>query len=145
MEEKTAIILSLFRSDYTVSLHARAMAKCLSLSHMTLMPHLKRLEELKILHSEVVGKNKQYTLNKDNILTKYYLVNAEEQVTIQYLHDNFLMKQLAESLSDLDILGTILIFGSYVKGYANEESDIDLFVIGRLMEENRSAIEKFAA
>ena len=145
MEEKTANyfrILSLYRADYTTNLHMRAMAKLLDTSHMTLLPHLKYLEELKILQTEIVGKNKQYTLNKDNLLTKYYLFATEELVTIDYLKKTFLIKKLAEHLNNIDIPDPLILFGSYAKGYATEESDIDLFSIGKLTENQKKRHRK---
>ncbi len=148
MEEKTANyfrILSLYRTNYTANLHMRAMAKLLDTSHMTLLPHLKRLEELKILKTEKVGKNKQYTLNRDNLLTKYYLIATEELVTIEYLEKTFLIKKLAEHLNNIDISNPLILFGSYAKGYATEESDIDLFSIGKLTENQQNHIKKFEA
>jgi predicted nucleotidyltransferase len=148
MEEKPANyfkILSLYRQNYTANLHMRAMAKLLDTSHMTLLPHLKRLEELKILQTEKVGKNKHYTLNKDNVLTKYYLIATEELVTIDYLEKTFLIKKLAEHLTSIDISNPLILFGSYAKGYATEESDIDLFSIGRLNEKQTNHIQKFEA
>ena len=148
MEEKPANyfrILSLYRTDYTANLHMRAMAKLLDTSHMTLLPHLKRLEERKILQTKTVGKNKQYTLNKDNLLTKYYLITTEELVTIAYLETNFLIKKLAEHLNNIDFPNPLILFGSYAKGYATEESDIDLFSIGKLTENQKTQIKKFEA
>jgi predicted nucleotidyltransferase len=123
----------------------RAMAKLLDTSHMTLLPHLKRLEELKILQTEKVGKNKHYTLNKDNVLTKYYLIATEELVTIDYLEKTFLIKKLAEHLTSIDFSNPLILFGSYAKGDATEESDIDLFSIGRLNEKQTNHIQKFEA
>lgn len=148
MEEKTAIaniyrILSLYRTDYTTKLHMRAMGKLLDTSHMTLLPHLKRLEELKILKAETVGKNKQFTLNKETILTKYYLAVAEEMAAINYLDKNFLIKKLVEHLSQLDFFVPLILFGSYTKGYATEESDIDLFSVGKLSPNQLEHLNKF--
>jgi predicted nucleotidyltransferase len=136
-------ILSLYRADYTTSMHIRAMAKLLRTSHVALLPYLKLLEELKILNSEKAGRNKQYTLNADNILTKYYLTTTEELATIRYLEKNFLMKKLAEHLYNIDISTPLILFGSLVKGYATEESDIDLFSIGKLTENQQNHINKF--
>jgi predicted nucleotidyltransferase len=136
-------ILSLYRADYTTSMHIRAMAKLLRTSHVALLPYLKHLEELKILNSEKAGRNKQYTLNADNILTKYYFTTTEELATIRYLEKNFLMKKLAEHLYNIDISTPLILFGSLVKGYATEESDIDLFSIGKLTENQQNHINKF--
>jgi predicted nucleotidyltransferase len=146
MEEKPAIyykILTLYRSNYAISLHARAIGKLLSTSHMTLLPYLTRLEGLKILHSTMVGRNKQYTLNKENILTKYYLTASEQVVTLNYLEKNFLMRKLSEHLNSIDIMNPLILFGSHAKGYADEESDIDLFYIGKIPEKQLLHIKKF--
>jgi predicted nucleotidyltransferase len=148
MEEKSAIqfkVLSLYRTNYELSLHARALGKLLNTSHMTLFPYLKRLEEQKILNSTIVGRNKQYTLNKENILTKYYLATAEQFVTLEFLGKNFLIQKLVEHLNAMNLANPIILFGSYVKGYANEESDIDLFVLGKIPENQLAYIKKFEA
>lgn len=146
MKEKTANpfgILSLYRTDYTANLHMRAMAKLLGTSHMTLLPHLARLEELKILKAQTIGRNKQFSLNKENILTKHYLVVAEEFATISFLRKNFVIKKLIEHLSTLDFSLPLILFGSYTKGYATEESDIDLFAIGKLPSNQIEHLNKF--
>ena len=146
MEEKPAIyykILTLYRSNYAISLHARAIGKLLNTSHMTLLPYLTRLEGLKILHSTMVGRNKQYTLNKENILTKYYLTTAEQLLTLNYLEKNFLIRKLSEHLNSIDIMNPLILFGSHAKGYADEESDIDLFYIGKIPEKQLLHIKKF--
>ena len=148
MEEKSAIkfkILSLYRTNFEASLHARAIGKLLSTSHMTLFPYLMRLEELKILNSTIVGRNKQYTLNKENILTKYYLVATEQFVTLEFLEKNFLIQKLAEHLNGIDLASPLILFGSYAKGYANEQSDIDLFVLGKINENHLVYLKKFEA
>jgi len=119
------------------------MAKLISTSHVTLLPHLKRLEQLKILYSEKTGKNKEYRLNKDNILTKHYLTITEELTTINYLEKNFLMKKLAEHLASTDTASPLILFGSYTKDYATEESDIDLFCIGKTPQNQINHIKKF--
>ena len=138
-------ILTLYRGDYSSSFHIRAMAKLIGTSHVALLPYLKHLEELKILDSESAGRNKQYTLSKENILTKYFLAATEELATIDYLQRTFLIKKLAEHLSNVDISSPLILFGSYAKGYATEESDIDLFGLGKLTENQQTHIKKFEA
>lgn len=135
-------ILSLYRTNYTTTLHARAMAKKLSVSHVTLLPHLRQLEKAKIILFRKVGKNKEYLLNPNNSLTKHYLEIAEELVTINYLVKNFQIKKISDQLSSLDLTGSLLLFGSYTKGYSTEESDIDLFYLGRLEQDQQSEIKK---
>jgi predicted nucleotidyltransferase len=105
---------------------------------MTLMPHLKWLEEKKILTTALVGRNKQYALNKDNTLTKYYLTLVEEIATIKYLEENFLFKKLAEQIINVKAVNPFILFGSHAKSYATQESDVDLFCIENCLK-NKSA------
>ncbi len=146
MEEKitnwSVSILGLYRKDYAMALHARAMAKKLNVSHVTLLPHLRGLEKAKILVFRKVGKNKEYLLNQNNSLAKHYLEITEELATINYLNKNFLMKKITDQLSDLDLTGTLILFGSYAKDYATKRSDIDIFCLGTLEEDQRSKIKK---
>jgi len=145
MEEKITNykidIMGLYRTDYARSFHARAMAKLLGTSHVTLLPHLKQLETGKILASRRIGRNKEYVLNLDNIVTKEYLIVAEKLETIRYLEKNFLIKKISERLLNLDIMGSIVLFGSYVKDYATKASDIDLFYLGKLSETQMEEIK----
>ncbi len=136
-------ILGLYRTNYTATMHIRAMAKLIGTSHVALLPYLKQLESLKILNSEKMGRNKQYRLSKDNILTKHYLTITEELATINYLESNFLIKKFCEHLNNMDLSNPLLLFGSYIKGYATEESDIDLLFIGKLSENQLNYIRKF--
>jgi predicted nucleotidyltransferase len=138
-------ILSLYRTDYEANFHIRAMAKLLDTSHVTLLPHLKHLEQIKILQHEKVGRNKQYRLNKTNILTKYYLTATEQLATISYLEKNFVIKKLAEHLNNLDTANPLILFGSYANNTATEKSDIDLFCMGTLTKDQTSHIKKFEA
>jgi len=146
MEEKITNylfeILSLYRTDYTKSLHVRAIAKLLNISHVTLLPYLKKLEKNKILKSRKVGKNKEYTLNPDNILTKDYLTVSEKLETINHLQKNFLIKKVSQHLININLQGAVVLFGSYAKNYATKTSDIDLFHLGKLSESQIMEIKK---
>jgi len=146
MEEKITdydfAILNLYRYNYNSSFHARAMAKLLKTSHVTLLPHLRTLEKNKILISRKVGKNKEYLLNPDNIITKDYLTIAEKLQAIKYIQKNFLIKKISEQLSALNLLGSIVLFGSYAKNYATEASDVDIFYLGKLSDAQTQEIKK---
>lgn len=137
-------ILNLYRTNYAKTLHVRAMARLLNTSHVTLLPHLKKLEKNKILISRKVGKNKEYLLNPHNILTKDYLTVSEKLEAIKYLQKNFLIKKISQHLINVNVQGTIVLFGSYAKDYATEASDIDLFYLGKLSENQIMKIKKIA-
>jgi predicted nucleotidyltransferase len=148
MVEKTtnySKIIALYRTDYTTSLHVRAIAKLLGTNHVTILPYLKQLEKNKILRHESIGRNKQYLLNSANILTKYHLTTAEELVTIDFLEKDQLMRKLAENLNAIDTSNPLILFGSYANGTATDDSDIDLFTIGTLTKTQHNHVKKFEA
>ncbi len=127
-------IISLYHSNYLAQYHTREMAKLLKKSHVTLLPHLNALEKEKILIAKTIGKNKVYTLNLDNILTKNYLIISELVESIFYQEQVFLIKKINTEISKLNLSGTLILFGSYAKKTFKEDSDIDIFYLGELKE-----------
>lgn len=134
-------IISLFRKNYLEKYHTREIAKLLKKNHVTLLPHLKSLEKDKILKSKKNGRNKEYFLNFENIITKNYLLFSELFETIKYLEENFLIKKITEELFNLNFKGSIILFGSYAKKTYKEDSDIDLFYLGRIKDEDVKKIK----
>jgi predicted nucleotidyltransferase len=82
---------------------------------------------------------------KDKVLVEHYLTITEELATINYLESNFLIKKFCEHLNNVDFSNPLILFGSYVMGYATEESDINLLSIGKLVENQLNHIKKFEA
>lgn len=146
MVEKTTNInleiINLFRSNYLAQFHVREMAKLTKKSHVTLLPHLKALEKDKILISKTVGKNKVYSLNFENIITKNYLTLSETVETISFLEQIFLIKKIIKEIFNLNLSGTIILFGSYAKRTFKEDSDIDLFYLGQITDKEIQNIKK---
>jgi len=75
------------------------MAKYLGISHVTLIPHLKRLESDRILKSQKTGKNKEYFLNFKNTIVEKYMSIAETLETVKFLNKHFLVKKIYEEIS----------------------------------------------
>ena len=134
-------ILSLYKSNYLAQYHTREMAKLVKKSHVTLLPHLKSLEKDKILIAKIIGKNKVYTLNLDNILTKNYLIISELAESILFQEQVFLIKKITAEISKFYLPGSIVLFGSYAKRTFKEDSDIDLFYLGELKETEMTKIK----
>ncbi len=127
-------IISLFRSDYLAQFHVREMAKLTKKSHVTLLPHLKESEKDKILTARTIGKNKVYSLNFENIITKNYLTLSETVETTALLEQVFLIKKITKEIFNLNLSGTIILFGSYAKRTFKEDSDIDIFYLGQVAD-----------
>ena len=128
INQTTQKILALFTTDYQRAIHLREIARNIQTDKKAVGIHLNRLENLNILQSTQKGRNKEYQLNLGNPVTKHYLILAETYTTITYLEDNFIIKKLTGEIAD-KINGAIILFGSYAKGEATEDSDIDLLVI----------------
>jgi len=135
-------IIGLFRNNYTSSFYVREMAKLLGTTHVTLLPHLNALTKDKILTPNTIGRNKVFLLNLDNILAKDYIVIAEKFEANKFLEKTFLIKKIYNEIFKLRLEGSIVLFGSYVKGYRTEASDIDLFYLGDLNERQTEEMKK---
>ena len=132
VNDTTFKILALYRSDYRRALHTREIARSVATDVQPVSVQLRRLEEASILKSTVKGKHKEYRLNLENILTKYYLVLAETYTTLSFLDRNFLVKRVLEELDETDttaLFSTLVLFGSFASERANERSDIDILTI----------------
>ena len=135
-------ILSLFRSDYSVKLHIREIARLLKTNHRTILMNLQKLEEANIFHSEIIGKNKLYYLNINNITTREYIRSAEIVKTIAFLEKHFVFKKfIDEVLSKIESF-PIIIFGSYAKGQEKKDSDVDVFIFSDHYQYNKEVEKK---
>ena len=136
------LIISLYKSDYLTQFHVREIAKLINKSHVTLLPHLKSLEKDKILVSKIIGKNKVYSLNLDNIITKNYIVLSELAESISFLEQIFLIKKIYSKIFKLNLNATIILFGSYAKRTFKQDSDIDIFCLGDVKQSEIDHIKK---
>lgn len=136
------LIINLYKSDYLANFHVREMAKLLKKSHVTLLPHLRILEKDKILTSKTIGKNKTYSLNLNNIITKNYISIAETSETTIFLKQIFLIKKITHEMFNLNLQGTIILFGSYAKKTYHDESDIDIFYLGNITDKELNKIKQ---
>jgi predicted nucleotidyltransferase len=140
INQTTLEILGLYRSNYSISVHVREVARETQVDFKAVLLQLKKLEKTHIVISTKKGRNKEYTLNLNNYLAKYYIVLAETYKSITYLSENFEVKKVITEIGD-KLGGNILLFGSFAKGNMTPESDIDLLVIGDKKPDLNSAQE----
>lgn len=126
--QTTLKIVGLYTDNYKKSIHIREIAREVNVDVKSIQLQLKKLERINVLSSVLKGRNKEYTLNLDNIITKYYLIMAESFISVIYLKKHFLIKKILEEIGS-KIDDPLILFGSFVKGGYTKESDIDLFVI----------------
>ena len=145
MNKYTHAIIGLYKSDYATEYHIRQIAGLLNVSHVTLLPHLNELIRANVLTERISGKNKQLSLNLENILTKDYLTLTEISAATAFLAKSFFLKKLYSEIFALTPAGVVALFGSYAMNTQGKESDIDLLYIGDKKEQFISEMRKFGS
>lgn len=130
--ENTLRVLSLFTNDFNSEYYIREVEKLLKISPRTAQLILGELENKGVLVSKYKGKIKIYKINLSE-LTKRYFVFVEQYKLISFLESKLIIKEIIEKITPF-IVGVGIIFGSYVKQLEKEDSDLDIFVIGRYNE-----------
>src|SRR3989344_482152 len=123
-------IMGLYRTNYLSQFYVRQMAKLIGKSHVALIPNLKELEKNKILISKEIGKSKVYSLNLNNNQGRELLSSAEKKKSLDILSKEMLIKKIYDEFINLDLTGSLVLFGSYASKTHTEESDIDTLYLG---------------
>jgi predicted nucleotidyltransferase len=99
---------------------------------------IKQLLHFGILKMNKVGKEKRYTLNKENKfyepLKDLFDLERNKYPTFSYVHRN-IIGDLSQSLME----ETIIVFGSVAAGTATLDSDIDILIVS----ERESFVKKY--
>ena len=124
--------MKLFLDSPTESFRLREIARLVKLSPPSVMNYLKDFEREGLIKKQIKRKIPFYTAIRDNpnfILYKKLSILFE-------LNDIGLIDYLWDKLSP----ESIVLYGSFVKGESIEDSDIDLFILGK---ERKVDITKF--
>ena len=130
-------VLALFTKGYRAEYYIREVYKKIDIGLQTTQRILDDFEYKGILISRTKGKIRVFAL-QDNQNSKDYLILTEQYKKIIFLQNNLLIKEIVEKITP-HIKGISLIFGSYAKEEQDEESDLDLCIIG---EFNKTEIFK---
>ncbi len=121
-------ILSLFTNGYEKEYYIREVERLLEVSSRTALVTLAKLEKKGILESQAKGKIKAYSIKKSALSREFFLL-TEQYKRIGFLEKNLLVKEVLEKADDY-LQGIVIVFGSYAKGIQQEDSDLDLFIVG---------------
>jgi len=133
-------ILSLFTKGYDCEYYIREVEKLLKVSSRTALVTLAKLEKKGILESKKRGKIKVYAIRKSTLSREFFLL-AEQYKRIRFLEKNHVVKEILEK-ADAFLGGMVMVFGSYAKGMQKEDSDLDLFVVGKYDEKKIKEVGK---
>jgi predicted nucleotidyltransferase len=127
MYDKT-IVLKAYTGNCRQGFHVRELAKILNISPSAVSYMTKNLEKQRILNCRTEGRNRKYFINFTNPAAKTLVAGAEMTKAAELIRKHIIIKKLAD---EIDFNGVTLIFGSFAKNTAKEESDIDLLLIGK--------------
>lgn len=107
--------------------HVRGIAKKLNESHSTVSRKLNSLKKENVIDSRIEGKNKIFYL-KDNLVSTTYIQQAELYKLTKLLRNNHELAVIFEEILEKTNEELIVLFGSYAKGLAKKDSDIDIYI-----------------
>ena len=125
-------ILSLFLLSPGPEFHIREVARQTKLNLNSVRRELDNLETVDLLRSRKQGSLKLYSVNRQNPV-------FEELKTI-FLKTVGIGNIIKERLARLGKVETAFIYGSFSRGEEKPGSDIDLFIVGEVDQQEASAV-----
>ena len=120
---KSEIVGLLLKERY----HIRGLAKKLDTNHMIVVRKIRELAKSNVVDFVQEGKNKTYFLKK-TAEAKVYVFMAENYKLIQTLTRYPALRGIVERIQKDKKIGLAILFGSYAKGLAIKNSDIDIYI-----------------
>lgn len=107
--------------------HLRGVAKQLNASHSTVSRALNKLYKENVIDFRKEGRNKIFFIRK-NLQAKNYVFNAERYKLIRLIKQYPELSIIIDSILKNCEERLVLLFGSYAKGIAKKDSDIDIYI-----------------
>lgn len=108
-------------------MHARAVAAKLGTNHMTINRRLRELVGNNVLDMRKEGRNSVYLVKKSAEAKSHVLMS--EAYMLEKLLDSYPeLRRIVDRIQKDREIGLALFFGSYAKGEAGKDSDIDVFI-----------------
>jgi predicted nucleotidyltransferase len=154
MRQKTLLrIIGLMRKEVDKGLTILEISKQLKIGYRPAYNHITEMEKEGIIEIEKIGSSKQCKLNLDSPQTRHLLESLDLARKEELYKENPKLKAIIESLISkltekfISEIHSIVLFGSYAKGAATKQSDIDLmFIVAGLKNKKlREAIERECA
>jgi len=154
MRQETLLkIIGLMRKKIDLGLTISQISRLLKIGYVPAYNHITEMEKEGIIKVLKIGNSKQCKLNLENQKTRHLLqeldIKRKEELCSKNPRLKSVIGALISKLTEKHIseLLSIVLFGSYAKGNANKQSDIDLlFLVNDLRDKNlREAIERECA
>lgn len=127
--QKWVSVLEAFSQNYKNKLSASEIARKVNIPQQTTSRVLNQLVKENLIQFQRQGRNKLFYLNTEKINTKNIIKIIELEKTRKFLQRNKVLTNLFEEL--IKEFKTIIIFGSYASNTNDENSDLDIMLIGK--------------
>lgn len=107
--------------------HIRGIARNLNTNHMNIVRKVKELSKENVVDYKQEGKNKTYFL-KRTIEARAYVYKTENYKLIHTLKKYPGLGGIIEKIQKNNKVKLAVLFGSYAKGIAKSNSDIDIYI-----------------
>ncbi|MBU2616461.1 MAG: nucleotidyltransferase domain-containing protein [Nanoarchaeota archaeon] len=107
--------------------HIRGIARALETNHMMIVRKMKELLGSNVVDFVSEGKNKRYFLKKSPEARAFFIM-AENYLVVQSLKKYPCLRDIVQKIQGDKDVKLSLLFGSYAKGLARKNSDIDIFI-----------------
>lgn len=154
MRQKTLLkIIGLMRADLDKGLTILEISKNLKIGYRPAYNHISEMEKERMIQIEKIGSSKQCKLILTEPKTRHLLESLDIARKENLYKKNLKLKAILESLIPklteqfVSEIHSIILFGSYAKGTATKQSDIDLlFIVNDLKNKKlRESIERESA
>ena len=154
MRQKTLLrIIGLMRAKLDKGLTILKISKQLKIGYRPAYNHISEMEKERIIQIEKVGSSKQCKLILTEPKTRHLLESLDIGRKEWLYKENPKLKSILESLIPkltdqfISEIHSIVLFGSFAKGTATKQSDIDLlFIVNDLKNKKlRESIERESA
>ena len=109
--------------------HVRELAKLIHLNHMTTLRKIRELKEMNIIDYRKEGKNNVYFI-KPSLEARNFVLMVEYYKLLKILEKHPHLRGIVDNIMKNDEIKLAILFGSYAKGLAKKDSDIDIFIEG---------------
>lgn len=126
MEQKSysmEIVNLLLKEDNYI----RGLAKKLKINHMTILRRTKELTKANVVDYKKEGKNNVYFLKK-TVEARTHAIMAESYKLFMLIKKYPNLRRIIEKIQKNNKVELAILFGSYAKGLAKKDSDIDIYV-----------------
>jgi predicted nucleotidyltransferase len=116
-------LLTFFYVNRSARVYVRQLALALHADSTNLSRELARLEREGLLHSEIEGRQRYYSINREYPYLKPLFTMLQGSIGIE--------PALKDALKAVDGVKSAWLFGSFAKNEADAASDIDLLIVGK--------------